>query len=80
MLDLLAEFKAEIINEEEMDIEEEVRLKFVNCLDQYTVCTVNPLSIVVTSVTTDTNYSYPFNIYPNYYFMISAVSTLHAKA
>ena len=46
MLDLLAEFKAEIINEEEMDIEEEVRrLRFVNCLDQYTVCTVNPLSI-----------------------------------
>ena len=43
MLDLLAEFKAEIINEEEMDIEEEVRLKFVNRLDQYTVTTVNPL-------------------------------------
>ena len=43
MLDLLAEFKAEIINEEEMDIEEEVRLKFVNSLDQYTVCTVFPL-------------------------------------
>ena len=43
MLDLLAEFKAEIINEEEMDIEEEVSLKFVNRLDQYTVCTVFPL-------------------------------------
>ena len=43
MLDLLAEFKAEIINEEEMDIEEEVRLRFVNYLDQYTVATVNPL-------------------------------------
>ena len=27
LLDLLAEFKAEIINEEEMDIEEEVRKK-----------------------------------------------------
>ena len=43
MLDLLAEFKAEIINEEEMDIEEEVRLRVVNCLDQYTVATVNTL-------------------------------------
>ena len=43
LLDLLAEFKAEIINEEEMDIEEEVRLRFVNYLDQYTVATVNPL-------------------------------------
>ena len=43
MLDLLAEFKAEIINEEEMDIEEEVSLKFVNCLDQDTVYTFNPL-------------------------------------
>ena len=43
MLDLLAEFKAEIINEEEMDIEEEVSLRFVNYLDQYTVATVNPL-------------------------------------
>ena len=30
LLDLLAEFKAEIINEEEMDIEEEVRKKAQN--------------------------------------------------
>ena len=29
LLDLLAEFKAEIINEEEMDIEEEVSLRFL---------------------------------------------------
>ena len=30
LLDLLAEFKAEIINEEEMDVEEEVNIKTVS--------------------------------------------------
>ena len=38
LLDLLAEFKAEIINEEEMDIEEEVRKKR---LKMQTLVTIN---------------------------------------
>merc|ERR1719284_299990 len=47
LLDLLAEFKAEIINEEEMDIEEEEKLE--ESVDTFSICTSSSTSVLDTS-------------------------------
>merc|ERR1719495_2477065 len=47
LLDLLAEFKAEIINEEEMDIEEEEKLE--ESVDTFSICTSSSTSVADTS-------------------------------
>merc|ERR1712032_946707 len=50
LLDLLAEFKAEIINEEEMDIEEEEKLE--ESVDTFSICTSSSTSVLDTSADT----------------------------
>ena len=45
LLDLLAEFKAEIINEEEMDVEEEVNIKTVSI--RRPLCFINTCVLLV---------------------------------
>ena len=47
LLDLLAEFKAEIINEEEMDVEEEVNIKTVSIYEPLCLLTHTCLTLTI---------------------------------